>query len=326
MRNMFILKAYEMFPNLNGYITRAQVQQVCQKHDLTYPQWLTSNPEYRYGRGMYKMPNHISTDYVPSKPEKVESDEQIESRIADTYESMISLVKSVASNTVNSLVLSGAPGIGKSYTVEKTLQEVNGGKYGYVIHKGYIRATHLFRLLWENRHSGSVVVLDDTDAVFGDETALNMLKAALELKPVRRIGWGSEKEFIDQDGDTIPRYFDFEGSVIFLTNLDFHDMAGGTTKNAPHLAAIESRSLVLDLGIKTRREYLVKINQTVKEGMLRNRGLTHEQEAEVMDFIRENLDGFRELSLRMVEKVAALYKTNKEWKKLVRSVCMVKGV
>jgi hypothetical protein len=60
--------------------------------------------------------------------------------------------------------------------------------------------------------------------------------------------------------------------------------------------------------------------------MLRNRGLTHEQEAEVMDFIRENLDGFRELSLRMVEKVAALYKTNKEWKKLVRSVCMVKGV
>ena len=316
-RKVFVDAAFSTFPNLDGTISRDQVNQVCQEHNLPFPAWLT-HPTLRAGRAQFFIPIPTSVE-----PKMVETDEQISSRIQDTYESMKTLIEAVAANTVNSLVLSGAPGIGKSYTVEKTLQEVNSGDFGFSIHKGYIRASHLFRLLWENRNPGDVVVLDDTDAIFGDETALNILKAALELKPTRRIGWGSEKIFEDQDGEEIPRYFNFEGSVIFLTNLAIHDLINSNSKYAPHLSALESRSLVLDLGIRSKKEYMIKIAQTVQEGMLRDKGFSKSQESEIMEFITENMDRFRELSLRMVEKVAALYNANPtEWKKLVKAVCM----
>jgi len=316
-RKIFVDAAFSTFPNLDGTISRDQVNQVCQEHNLPFPAWLT-HPTLRAGRAQFFIPTPTSVD-----PKMVETDEQISSRIQDTYESMKTLIEAVAANTVNSLVLSGAPGIGKSYTVEKTLQEVNSGDFGFSIHKGYIRASHLFRLLWENRNPGDVVVLDDTDAIFGDETALNILKAALELKRTRRIGWGSEKIFEDQDGEEIPRYFNFEGSVIFLTNLAIHDLINSNSKYAPHLSALESRSLVLDLGIRSKKEYMIKIAQTVQDGMLRDKGFSKSQESEIMEFINENMDRFRELSLRMVEKVAALYNANPtEWKKLVKAVCM----
>jgi hypothetical protein len=235
---------------------------------------------------------------------------------------MRELIKAVSSNTVNSLVIAGGAGLGKSYTVNQTLNEVNSGEYGYVFHRGYLKATHLFRLLYENRFPGQVVVLDDCD-LWHDETALNILKAALELKPVRRIGWGSEKVFLDEDGEEIPRYFDFEGSVIFLTNLSVRDLISSGSKQAAHLAAIESRSLVLDLKIKTKEEYMIKIKQTLEEGMLRNIGVSVSQEQEIVAFMEDNLDRLVELSLRMVEKIAALYKASPgNWQKLCRTVCL----
>lgn len=318
-RRQFVDAAYKHFHDLNGKITREQILIVCERENLNAPQWLTI-PTNKITRGVYTIPVPTGESYTPPSEE---TDEEIETRIKNTYSSMACLVKSVAANTVNSLVISGSPGIGKSYTVENTLRDIRGNMYA--VHKGYIRASHLFRLLWENKNPGDVIVLDDTDAIFGDETALNILKAALELKPVRRIGWGSEKVFEDQDGEEIPRYFDFQGAVIFLTNLDFHNMISSGSKYSPHLSAIESRSLVLDLGIKSRREYMIKIKQTLDEGMLSNKGFTKEEEFEIYDFVVDNVDKFREMSLRMIEKVAALYEANPEnWKNLVRAVCMVK--
>jgi len=68
---------------------------------------------------------------------------------------------------------------------------------------------------------------------------------------------------------------------------------------------------------------MIKITQTVQEGMLRDKGFSKSQESEIMEFITDNMDRFRELSLRMVEKVAALYHANpSNWKKLVKAVCM----
>lgn len=312
----FIHKALELFPDLTDSITADQVRAVTQS-GVPWPQWFTT-PENRISRGVYHFPTPTTT--TTNKPE--ETDEEISSRISDTYESLETLVAAVSANTVNSLIIAGAPGLGKSYTVNKVLNRINSGDFGYVFHKGYLRASHLFRLLWENRHPGMTIVLDDTDAIFGDETALNILKAALELKSTRRIGWGSEKEFIDEDGEVIPRYFDYEGSVIFLTNLPFRDLIASGSKNAPHLSALESRSLVLDLKIKTKREYMVKIRQTVESGMLRNLGFTSTEESEIIEFVETNVDKLTELSLRMIEKIAALYRANpSNWEKLVKTVC-----
>lgn len=316
-RRHFIDLALEVFPDLSTTITSKQIDQVVAAKGITYPQWFIVESN-RESRGVYHFPNKVDVQTI------TETDEEISIRIADTYESMEALVSSVASNTVNSLIIAGAAGIGKSHTVNKVLSEVNhGSEYNFTVHKGYLRATHLFRMLWENRHSGMTIVIDDCDAIFSDETALNILKAALELKPVRRIGWGSEKEFIDEDGETIPRYFDYEGAIIFLTNLPIRELIASGNKNAPHLSALESRSLVLDMKIKTRREYLIKIKQTVNAGMLRNKGFSKVEETQIMDYIEQHKESFTELSLRMVEKVSALFKANpSNWQKLVQAVCM----
>jgi len=316
-RKSFVDAVIKHFPDIRDIITRDQIREVMSKENLNHPQWLTI-PENKVGRNLFGMPS-IS----PLEPMIEESDEEISTRISNRYQSMETLISAVASNTVNSLVIAGAAGLGKSFTVNKVLSEINSGsEYNYVFHRGYLRASHLFRLLWENRYKGQTIVLDDTDSIFGDETALNILKAALELKSTRRIGWGSEKEFLDEDGDVIPRYFDYEGSVIFLTNLAFHDLIASNNKYSPHLSALESRSLVLDLGIKTKKEYLIKIRQTVASGMLREKGFSSSEESIIMEFVESNVDNLRELSLRMVEKIASLFKLNKDnWKILAKTVC-----
>lgn len=309
--------------DISESITTTDIELIMDETGLNKPQWLVV-PENRISRGVYKFPGpRDSNETVPGFTKKIESDEDIAIRIREKYETMEELVKAVSSNAVNSLVIAGAAGLGKSYTVNKTLTQVNGGEFGFNIHRGYLRATHLFRLLWENRQQGQTVVIDDCDSIFSDETALNLLKAALELKETRRIGWGSEKEFVDEDGEIIPRYFNFEGSVIFLTNLAIHDLIDSNSKFAPHLMALESRSLVLDLGIKTKKEYMIKIRQTVDAGMLRQKGLTRAEGQIIVDFMDKHRDNLRELSLRMCEKLAALYMMNPHsWEKIARSVCL----
>lgn len=314
-RRQFLQAAKEIFPDLQNEITRQQIMEISQKKELNFPQWLII-PENQISRGVYGFPQFHTL------PIQQETDEEIAVRISDTYESLEELVKAVANQTINGLIIAGAAGLGKSYTVNKILTQVNSGEYNHVFWRGYIKPTHLYRMLWENRNPGQVIVLDDCD-MWTDQTALNILKAALELKPSRTIGWGSEKEFVDEDGEVIPRYFEYQGSIIFLTNLPFRDMISSNSKNSEHLKALESRSLVLDLKIKTKKEYMIKIQQTLEQGLLERFHLTTNEENEIIYYMESNIDRLVEVSLRMVEKIASLYKTNPDkWQKLCNSVCL----
>nr|QMP83060.1 MAG: hypothetical protein [Caudoviricetes sp.] len=305
----FIKAALETYPDLTDSISRQQVLHIMSKYNLKDPHL------EKIGRGMFAFHNTVSENTIHK-----ESDQDIEVRIKETYQAMDDMVRAVAANAVNSLVISGGAGLGKSYGVNKILNEVNSGEYGYVFHRGYLRGSHLFRMLWENRFPGQVIVLDDVD-LWEDQQTLNLLKAALELKSVRKIGWGSEKIFEDQDGEEIPRYFDYEGSIIFLTNLKIRELIEAGNKNSAHLSAIESRSLVLDLKINSKREYLIKIKQTIRGGMLQVQGFNIDEEQEILEFVEDNLDSLQEISLRMVEKIARIYRAIPDWKVSVRRVC-----
>lgn len=319
-RKAFVNLIIQDFPDISNEITRDQINHTINKHGVGFPQWLTI-PENKLGKSRWGFPNRIESEVKSQEPIKEESDEEIAIRIRETYAAMDDMVKAVSSNAVNSLVIAGGAGLGKSFGVNKTLQDLNYGEFGYVFHRGYIRATHLFRLLWENRHKGMVIVLDDVD-LWEDVQTLNLLKAALELKETRRIGWGSEKEFEDQDGEIIPRYFDYEGSIIFLTNEKIHEMIESKNKYSVHLSAIESRSLVMDMDINTKREYKIAINIKVyEENMLKNQGFSESEIAEIMGFFDENFDKFRELTLRMIEKIARIYRAVPDWKKSVKKFC-----
>jgi hypothetical protein len=317
----FLTIAKNTFPDMSDTISSKQIRQIIHQYNLPWPTIIT-NPMNRVGRGIYSLANlHASIDTTTfTMPEPViEDPEEIRQRIHDTFDSLNILVNAVSSNAVNSLVISGGAGIGKSHTVNEILTN-SLGEENYVFHRGYLKATHLFRMLWENRHAGQVIVLDDVD-LWKDEQTLNLLKAALELKSIRKIGWGTEKEFLDSDGEIIPRYFEYEGSVVFLTNENVYDLIDAQNKNAPHLKAIESRSLVLDMRVRTKAEYLEVIKIKMADGLLESKDFTTDEQHEIMDFIEENIDKMRDMSLRMVEKVASLYRIEPDqWQTLVRGV------
>ena len=126
----------------------------------------------------------------------------------------------------------------------------------------------------------------------------------------------------DEDGDSIPDRFEFEGSVIFITNYDFDALIQSGNKLAPHFEALVSRSHYLDLAMKTKMDYLVRIKQVVRGGMLKSRGFNEIESVLIMQFIENNVESLRELSLRMVVKISGLYKMNKSnWQKLAKQTC-----
>ena len=322
----FFEAAVNEFPELlsTKVISRKQTRIISDKYNISRPSKIV-DMDNSVGRGMFRFEAEMFVrDYSPSLfVREEETDEVMDARIKDRYESMETLIEAVSSNKVNSLIIAGAPGLGKSFRVNKVLNKVNSGEYGYVFHRGYLKATGLYRLLWENRFAGQTIVLDDLDGIFEDLTALNILKAALEMKSSRLVCWGSEKQFVDEDGGIIPRQFQYEGSVIFLTNIAFSDIAQGNSKHAAHLAALDSRSLVLDLKVKTKREFMCIIKHSIADGMLREKGLTVSEENEIIDFMENNIDRLKELSIRAAEKIAALFLMDKsDWKKLATTVCL----
>lgn len=326
-RRVFIDNAVKVFPELmtTKQITRNEIQAVCMKTGVNPPQWMTISAN-SISRGVFHFPvptesaNHTNEDIVVME----ETDEEILTRINARFNAIDSCVRSVAAGDIKSLILAGAPGLGKSHEVNKTLQELDdNATCDFVFVSGKTTATGLYKLLYDNRFPGTVLVMDDTDSVFTSEDSLNILKKALDLKPVRKISWLSEAKFTsEEDGAEIPKHFDYEGSVVFITNKDIDALIEKGNKMSDHIEALVSRSLYINIRIKTTREILLRIKQVLGFGMLRDRGFTESEESENYGFMCDNADNLRELSLRSLEKISILYKSNPDdWKDIVRVTC-----
>lgn len=251
---------------------------------------------------------------------ETETDDQIDQRIAERFQILNLLTISCMAGDSRSLIVSGPAGLGKSYTVENALADWDPDGYNHAIIKGYVRATGLVKMLYQYREMGQVLVFDDADTIFFDDTSLNLLKAVCDTTEQRRVSWLSEGKLIDDSsGEIIPRSFDFDGTVIFITNYDFDAMISKNHKLTPHLNALISRSHYIDLSMKTRRDYLVRIRQVIRSGMLSD--LSETQREDVINFIENNHSRLRELSLRMAVKIGNLRKMNVEWEKLAYVTC-----
>ena len=91
-----------------------------------------------------------------------------------------------------------------------------------------------------------------------------------------------------------------------------------------HLEALQSRCHYLDLTLDTMRDKILRVKQIASAGTLFTEyDFTKEQEQEVIDFIADNCNKFREVSLRMALKVADLRKISENnWRVLAESTCM----
>lgn len=251
-----------------------------------------------------------------------ETDEEILKKLKDRFDALTIMTEATAFGHNRSLVISGPAGLGKSYGVMQILESAEAQKMAAVVVKGFIRPTGLYKLFYENRFKKSIIVFDDADSIFSDDIALNLLKAACDSTEKRRLSWLAETRMEDEDGEKLPRSFEFEGSVIFITNYDFDEMIARGTKLAPHFEALISRSHYLDLAMKTKRDYLMRIKQVVANGMLDDT-LERKDQNVLLKFIEENMDALRELSLRMVIKLAGLMDMNpKGWQALAKITCM----
>ena len=263
------------------------------------------------------------------KPVRVETVAEIEAKLRDRFEALEVMAEATGKGINRSLIVSGPAGLGKSYTVEAKLEELESMGHSVTYIKGYVRPLALYKLLYETRHAKSVLVFDDSDSVFYDDVSMNLLKGACDSTDRRVLHWLSksiEKEE-DEEGESIPEKFEFEGSIIFITNYDFDAMIASGNKLAPHFEALVSRSHYLDLAMKTKMDYIVRIKQVVRGGMLKSRGFNAAEETMILEFIVNNMERLRELSLRMVVKISGLYKMDKKnWQKLASQTCMRNAV
>ena len=123
----------------------------------------------------------------------------------------------------------------------------------------------------------------------------------------------------------IPDQFDFKGTVIFITNLKFDQVK--SKKLADHLDALQSRCHYLDLTIDSMRDRMLRIKQICGAGMLDKYAMGQETQDDLVQFIFDNKANLREISLRMVLKIADLWKMAPDrYKELATQTCMKNGM
>ena len=283
----------------------------------------------------------FTVDNLPSKgtvkslaqvtPNKVltETDDEIKERLRERFQILEDMTKAAKSGKVRAMIVTGPPGVGKSYGVEHVLSKhdlladiANDQKLKkYEVVKGAMSALGLYRKLYEYSDKKCVLVFDDCDSVLLDDLSLNILKAALDSSDKRMIHWNTDSHALDREG--IPNKFEFKGGAIFITNIKFEHVKSKKLKD--HLDALESRCHYLDLTIDTEREKILRIRQIVEDGMLDKYEFDNPEGAvtELLEFIDSNKKKLRELSLRMVLKLADLRQSFPDrWERVAEVSCM----
>ena len=270
----------------------------------------------------------FDTDAIKARERAVakETDEQIYARLGERFEILDEMTKAVKQGDVRAMIVSGPPGVGKSFGVEAQLQKADlfntlaEKKPKFEIVKGAMSALGLYAKLYEYADKGNVVVFDDCDSVLMDDLSLNILKGALDTSERRFIAWNTDSRLLRSEG--IPDRFEFKGAAIFITNIKFEHVKSKRLRD--HLDALESRCHYIDLQMDTAREKILRIKQVVNDkGMLDRFDFDQVQKDEIVSFVEANQDKLRELSLRMVLKLADLRKSfPKTWTAMAKTTCM----
>ena len=263
---------------------------------------------------------------VKTAPVAEATDEEVMARIRERFEILDEMTKAAVAGDVRAMIVSGPPGVGKSYGVEKIVEaaclfdKISGKRLRAGVVKGSATALGLYQTLYKYSDKNCVLVFDDCDSILLDDVALNLLKGALDTGKKRKISWLSDSSVLRREG--VPDSFNFNGTVIFITNLKFDKMK--SQKLRDHLDALQSRCHYLDLTLDTMRDKILRIKQIANDGQLfEEYEFDTETQEEIIDFMTHNSTRFREMSLRMAIKIADLRKSfPAKWKAMAEVTCM----
>ena len=263
-------------------------------------------------------------DKPPIQP-KDETDEEVIERMRRRFDILTDMTRATKRGDVRAMIVSGPPGVGKSFGVETVLEKYNtlttlgNMPPKFEVCKGAMSPIGLYCKLYNFSSRDNVLVFDDCDSILLDDLSLNILKAALDSKKTRRICWNTDSHMLRREG--VPDAFEFAGSVIFITNIKFDNVK--SKKLRDHLEALESRCHYIDLTIDTLREKLLRIQQIVKDGMLDSYALDDETKQQVVQYIWDHKRRLREVSLRTVLKIADLAKAFPDtWQEMATSTVL----
>ncbi len=227
------------------------------------------------------------------------------------------MVSMVADGTMASCVITGEGGLGKSYTVLKSLEtagftnitdlaqfqvgtKINLSK-SYRVIKGFSTAKGLYRTLFES--NGMTIVFDDCDSILKDDVARNLLKGALDSYSKRYISW-----MADMRDEDLPKSFEFTGRVIFVSNMPMEkiDQAIRTRSMCVDLSMTEDQKIERMEVIAASDEFLPDVSDVAKTAAL--------------TFLKSNTGMIPNLSLRSLIQVAKIAARGGQWQDLAKYV------
>jgi predicted AAA+ superfamily ATPase len=315
------------FELVSGFQTGAKGSYVTVKNSGHFPKCpetirirVDSIADIEYTSGMTTEPTAVQ------EPRATETDEQAMDRIRERFDILHEMTKATVTGDIRAMIVSGPPGVGKSFGVEQEIDKATmfdklaGKRLRAEVVKGSATPIGLYQTLYKYSDANCVVVFDDCDSILLDDVALNLLKGALDSGKKRKISWLSESSSLRREG--IPDSFEFKGSAIFITNLKFDKMK--SQKLRDHLDALQSRCHYLDLTLDTMRDKILRIKQIAKDGVLfADYDFDEVTQDDIINFMNDNQNRLREMSLRMAIKIADLRKSfPANWKRMAETTCM----
>lgn len=253
--------------------------------------------------------------------EEALEDEEEHIPFVDTLEHLEGLTKAVISGAGNALLVAGRGGVGKTQTVEDTLEKLGlQDGAGYFKMTGSASAIGIYTTLYQHRHGGCVL-FDDCDGALGDQDARNIIKAATDTKKKRKLAWGKKSSFIfdpdiedpetyEDDPSMVPKYFDFTGRIIFISNLSLNKLDPD--------GALRTRAFIINVNPTDEEviDYMEKILHKIplEDGL----SLTKEERIEVFHEVK-NANRKHGVSIRKLVRALNIAATKvQNWRTLVR--------
>jgi len=273
-----------------------------------------------------ELPTHNVADF---DPEAAMTDEQVVARTNKCFAMMRRFVEfAIASRPgFHAVLITGPGGIGKTYPVERMLEEAYEADCTRTIRKvtGAMSAVGLFEALWDTRRKGDILLIDDADGGLANQDFLNVLKAATDTKGRRVVSWVKQNSKLAEAG--VEQEFEYAGSVIIISNANLKAQAEKNNSRAEHVDAVLSRAMHIDLAVNSARALGLRVKHMIEVEDMFAQDFAAADMADLYDtakfeigaFVMEQRDAFRSLTLREATKLARMWMANEGdpmWKEM----------